>query len=347
MDNFSIFDLLDGLPENAGTIVDNLIIADKKINSPIYKKIICSISGGADSDIVMDICTKLDREKKIDYVWFNTGLEYEATKRHIKELEIKYGVKIEKYDAIKPIPISCKAHGEPFVSKQVSENIERLQNHKFRWEDRSFNELYADYPKCKVALRWWCNLWGEKSRFNISYNKWLKEFMIQCPPETIGIKISQKCCEYAKKGVIHKIIQERKYDLSISGIRKYEGGARSTAYKSCFSEKGDFDEYRPIFFYKKEDKEIYNKTYDIKNSECYTLYGLERTGCAGCPFGQDFELELDIMRRHEPKFYKAANNIFAKSYQYTRMYKEFKKKMEAQKRFRKKGYEQLSLFETG
>lgn len=44
-------------------------------------------------------------------MWFDTGLEYEATKRHIKELELKYGIEIEPYKADVPIPISCNRYG--------------------------------------------------------------------------------------------------------------------------------------------------------------------------------------------------------------------------------------------
>lgn len=68
-------------------IGDNLIIAYSKINSILYRKIVCTVSGGYDSDIVLDICVKCDKDKKIEYVWFDTGLEYEATKRHLRELE--------------------------------------------------------------------------------------------------------------------------------------------------------------------------------------------------------------------------------------------------------------------
>ena len=49
-----------------------------------------------------------------------------------------------------------------------------------------------------------------------------------------------------------------------------------------------------------------------------------RTGCAGCPFGSRFEEELEIIKKYEPKLYKAVNKIFAKSYEYTRRYREFK-----------------------
>ena len=36
----------------------------------------------------------------IKYVFFNTGLEMEATKRHVKETAKKYGVEIEKVRAV-------------------------------------------------------------------------------------------------------------------------------------------------------------------------------------------------------------------------------------------------------
>lgn len=62
-------------------------------------------------------------------------------------------------------------------------------------------------------------------------------------------------------------------------------------------------------------------------SKCYTEYGLKRTGCAGCPFGRDFEYELEVIQKYEPKLYKAVNNIFGDSYEYTRKYREFVKKM--------------------
>ena len=106
---------------------------------------------------MVDLLTKIDIDHKIDYVWFDTGLEYQATKTHIKDLETKYGIEIKPYKAIVPIPISCKRFGQPFISKRVSDYISRLQRHNFQFEDEPFDILYKKYPKCKVALRWWCN----------------------------------------------------------------------------------------------------------------------------------------------------------------------------------------------
>lgn len=316
----SLTGLLENCPKNQ-TIGDNLVRAWSKINSNKYNNILCSISGGSDSDIILDICDKCDKEGKVKYIWFNAGLEYQATKDHLKYLEKKYNIIIGEKRAEKPIPICCAKYGQPFLSKQVSEYVSRLQKHNFEWKNEELEILLKKYPKCKVALKWWCNAWGDKSKFNIEYNKWLKEFMILNPPL---FNISNKCCHYAKKLVAKHAKEDCDCGLSIVGVRKAEGGARSSAYKNCFSENdGVADEYRPIFWYKNSDKEDYEKHYGIIHSRCYTDYGLKRTGCAGCPYGRDFEKELEIIREYEPRLFVAVNNIFGNSYEYTRKYKEF------------------------
>lgn len=337
-------DILDDRPKN-DIIVNNLIKAYKIINNQEYEKIVCTVSGGADSDIVLDICTKCDKYKKIEYVWFDTGLEYEATKEHLEFLEEKYGIEIKKEEAIKKIPTCCRTYGQPFLSKKVSEWISRLQRHKFKWEDESFGKLIMRmrYPKYRAALRWWCNDWGEGRKFNITYNKWLKEFMVENHPKFL---ISPKCCDYAKKDVLHKLINNNDYDLNISGVRKAEGGARSSAYKNCFDEKvGECDNYRPVFWYFDDTKKAYEQHYEVLHSSCYSEYGLKRTGCVGCPFGKEFEFELSVIQKHEPKFYKAVNNIFRESYDYTRKYREYAiyKKNELKNDGNEDDYKQIEL----
>ena len=311
-------------PENK-IIGESLIKAYNKINDPKYKKIVCSISGGSDSDVMMDLCYMVDKDNKIEYVWFDTGLEYQATKDHLKYLEEKYNITIKIYRAIKAIPISCKLYGQPFISKHVSEMLRRLQKHNFQFEDKPFDELIKEYPKCKSALEWWCNV-KPSDAHNIANNKWLKEFLIKYPP---SFKISNVCCKYAKKDVAHQLILENNYDLHIVGIRKSEGGTRAKAYKSCFDDNGsECDNYRPLFWYKDKDKAEYEKHYNVEHSKCYTEYGLKRTGCAGCPFGRDFEYELSVIDQYESKLYKAVNNIFKEAYEYTRKYKTFYKEMD-------------------
>ena len=362
------YDILKNPPES-GAVIDAFILTKPKIRE--YRKIGCSISGGSDSDILLDMVSKLDEEKKVKYVFFNTGIEYRATKEHIRFLQEKYGVEIEEIRAKKPVPISCKQFGVPFISKTVSAFIDRLQRNGFQWEDQPFIELLEKYCEeipesealdesgkikkgvgihqdryfkgCCAALRWWCNEFGEKSQFNISRNKFLKEFMIENPP--LDINISDKCCTWAKKKPVHEWIKENQIELNIFGVRKAEGGQRSAAYKSCFTEnaKGSgVDEYRPLFWLKKEDKEEYERHFEIKHSACYAVYGLLRTGCACCPFGREFEQELDIARKYEPALYKAACNIFGKSYEYTRKYRRYKEERERKEKIERSG--QLSFF---
>lgn len=299
----------------------SLMTTFQKINDINYKKILCSISGGSDSDVILDLCHMMDNDNKIDYVYFDTGLEYQATKNHIKFLEEKYNIDIEIKRPKIPIPLLCKRYGQPFLSKRVSEMISRLQAHDFQWEDDTLENLIVKYPNCLSALRWWTNDYGDKSPLSIGYNKKLKEFLIANPPQ---FNISQKCCKYAKKDLAHDKLKEG-YDLNITGIRKAEGGVRSTAYKSCFDNNfGSYDNYRPIFWYKDADKEYYNEFFNIKNSRCYTEYGLKRTGCCGCSFGRDCQNEVLILEKFEPKLAVAVKNIFKDSYEYTRAYKEFK-----------------------
>lgn len=308
--------------ENNAEILKSFLVTDEKLKR--CRKAVCSISGGSDSDIILDMCAKLDNEEKVTYVFFDTGLEYEATKEHIKKLESKYGVEVVREKAVKPIPVCCKEYGVPFLSKTISEFVERLQRNNFKWEDRPFEELYQKYPKCKAALKWWCNEWGENSRFNISYNKHLKEFMMATPP---NFKISNKCCHYAKKLVAKRFKENGRFDLSIQGVRKSEGGVRSAAYKNCFTPSNGnlLDEYRPIFWYKQDTKEEYKKRYNITNSDCYEVWGLPRTGCAGCPYARDFETELEAAKKYEPKKYKALISVFGASYEYTKKYRLFQK----------------------
>lgn len=330
------FALLESVSENT-TIFDAYEKAFAVLGDDRTRTVCASISGGADSDLIIDMVTKIRPDAK--FVWFNTGLEYKATKEHLKYLESRYGIEIERIRANCPVPLAVKRFGYPFLAKMVSEYISRLQRHNFDWTDRPYEELLADFPNCKSSLKWWCNEKGENSRFGIDRWKYLKEFMIENPPT---FPISAGCCKGAKKDTAHDFQKSQKANLIVTGERKSEGGARAGT-SSCFT--GAYDNgsavFRPIFWLKDSDKEEYERIFDIRHSECYWGYGLRRTGCVGCPFGRNWEHELEVAKQHEPKLYKACTNVFAPSYEYTRAYWKFRKHKEAEA----KGYEQLSLFD--
>ncbi len=333
-DSDKFTELLENLPKNI-IIVDSFQKAHSLICTSKYKKVMCSVSGGSDSDLMVDIFTKIDTNKIVDYVFIDTGLEYKATKEHLTYLEKRYGIEIKRIRSKTPVPLACKKVGQPFISKMVSTYISRLQNYNFKWEDKPFEVLLEEYPNCDSALRWWCNLKGEDSRFNISHNKWLKEFLIENPPY---FKISSKCCDLAKKASV----SNTEYGLNCTGERKAEGGSRA-GHNSCVT-FGAHDKYRPIFWYKNNDKSEYEEYADIVHSDCYSEYGLKRTGCAGCPFGRYFEYELEVLKEYEPNLYKAACNIFKDSYEYTRKYREFCKEKNMEIKRSQYGY-QYSIFD--
>ena len=285
------------------------------------KKIVASISGGSDSDIVVDFISQCGFNDKVQYIFFDTGLEYQATKEHLDYLENRYGIQIERIRAYKSIPSCCNTYGQPFISKFVSENIERLQKHGFKFEDKPYSDLIEEYPGCKSSIQWWTNN-HKLLQFCISYKKFLKEFLIDNPPD---FKISSKCCLFAKKRTAKEFNKTFQPDIIITGVRKSEGGIRSLAYESCYTvgESGP-DNYRPIWWFSDQDKNEYNSFYKIQNSKAYTKYGFKRTGCACCPFALNLENELKQTSKYEPKLYRAVNGVFGKSYQYTRQYYEYR-----------------------
>ena len=92
-------EILSQFPQNY-TIQDAVLetMHHIKEESDRNGKILVSISGGSDSDIMMDIFERVGYPTGlVVYAWYDTGLEYDATKRHLKYLEEKYGISIERY----------------------------------------------------------------------------------------------------------------------------------------------------------------------------------------------------------------------------------------------------------
>lgn len=259
-------------------------------------------------------------------MFFDTGIEYQATKEHLEYLEQKYSIEILKEKADVPVPLGNKRYGVPFLSKRVSDYICRLQSHGFQWEDDAFENLLLKYPKCKAALKWWCDKWGERSQFNISHNAWLKEFLVKNPPR---FNISNKCCDGAKKNTSDGYVSKHPADIIIIGVRKAEGGARATACKEqlSYNRSHSIHHLFPLLFFSDNDRAEYERDFGIQHSRCYSEYGLRRTGCAGCPYGRDYEYELNVLAKNELSLYKAAMNMWGEVYDYTNKYHEFQKMM--------------------
>lgn len=126
----ALFDMIHGAPDNL-VIQDAIFKCFQQVNS--HEKNLVAVSGGRDSDIMMDLVIRCGGKENAVFAFFNTGLEYKATKDHLRRLEEKHGVAITILPPIKPIPRCVKEYGAPFWSKRVSDYISRLQRHGFKW----------------------------------------------------------------------------------------------------------------------------------------------------------------------------------------------------------------------
>lgn len=306
---------------------------------------ICSYSGGADSDILLDL---IERTRKVfnlppvKYAFFNTGLEMKATRDHVKATAEKYGVEISEYRPKVNIVTASRKYGIPFVSKIMSAGLSEWQKKGVPLsvadeydaaEDKEAKrqELRERYPKCESVLNFLCccNSKGEPRpniQLVINSSKYMRDFIAEYPPD---FQISAKCCDYCKKQLAHRV--QKDFDMIITGERRDEGGMRSVPRKDstsmCFTEtsSGQY-RLRPLFYVSDADKAWYKETYGVRYSDAYEVYGLTRTGCCGCPISYKAVADLEMIRPYEPNVVKGAWAIFGKSYEYRQKYNEYKER---------------------
>lgn len=311
-----------------------------------HPKAICSYSGGADSDILIDLIETARKIApslpKVDYVFFNTGLEMKATKNHVQETAEKYGVLIETVRPKVNIVNATRTYGVPFVSKIMSAGLDEWQKKNVpltvadeynEAEDKKakFAELVQRYPNSKSVLTFLCccSKDGEPRpniQLVINSSKYMLDFIKECPPD---FKISAKCCDYCKKQVAHNV--QKGYEMIITGERRDEGGMRSVPRGGdlnktmCFSEtaSGQF-RLRPLYYVTDKDKAWYKERFGIRYSDAYEVYGLTRTGCCGCPISYKAVDDLKLIGKYEPNLERAAWNVFGDSYRYRLKYYEYK-----------------------
>ena len=331
-----------------------------------HPRTICSYSGGADSDIMIDLIETARKIApslpRVKYVFFNTGLEMKATKDHVKVTAEKYGVEIEERRPKIGIVQASRTYGIPFVSKIMSSGLEEWQKKGVplsiadeyeQADDKAAKraELKERYPKCESLINFLCccNSSGEPRpniQLVINSSKYMRDFIGECPPD---FRISAKCCDYCKKHVAHEA--QKGYEMIATGERRDEGGMRSVPRKDntalCFTEtrSGQY-RLRPLYYVSDADKAWYKEQFGIRYSDAYEVYGLTRTGCCGCPISYKAVEDLDLIRPYEPNVAKAAWNIFGKSYEYRKKYNAYKDARMAEEEKKKANVEgQMELFD--
>lgn len=219
---------------------------------------VCSYSGGADSDILLDLIEKTRnafRLPPVRYAFFNTGLEMKATKDHVKSVAEKYGVEITEYRPRTNIVTASRKYGIPFVSKIMSAGLEGWQKKEIPLSiadeyaqagDKAAKrrELSKRFPKCESIINFLCccNSEGEPRpniQLVINSSKYMRDFIAGNPPD---FQISAQCCDYCKnkdkcealKKLAEKIDDTSRYAENTYKIRqslqKHGGHAKIYVY---------------------------------------------------------------------------------------------------------------------
>lgn len=262
-----------------------------------------SFSGGKDSTVLLAL-TKMSidvgvlPDEGIKAVFINTGVEMQATIDFVKWCKDSgYYKNIEIIRPALPYAKVIQEYGKPMKSKMKAEFIGR-------WQKGNRTDTTMQYL-----------VYGKNPSNGKQFSKTKladKDFHMLHPD--FKIRVSQKCCKYLKKEPLKEYDKKNNMDGKIVGIRAGEGGVRALQVEKRLKNGGKLCTYyngkvmvkAPIIDWTDEDIEDFIKEYNVPLSKAYTVYGMKRTGCYGCPFSLDLEDNLRILHDHEPNRYKAA-----------------------------------------
>ncbi len=252
------------------------ILKERFFNKIDFNKYYLAYSGGKDSHLLFWFIKEYLKDTTIEIVGVNTGFEIPEIRRRI----------VNNSDTVlHPIKNRCEIkqqYGIPCYSKQQDEYIYRYQN-----GSRTENTMNA--------------VLGRNAIFNL--NKSARERLLS---GTLH-KVSNKCCVYNKEMPMKKY-GKKVGKKAIIGVRRPESKTRKAKYETCLQKNGNF---APIFDFSDELVNSIYEAYDIEIPECYKF--VPRTGCAGCPYGRNCELELSLLpelqRQAAIKYFKESYDV--------------------------------------
>jgi len=264
-----------------------------------------SFSGGKDSTVLAELIKWADLPTHIPFVFANTGIEFDATKRFVDEYDWDNKVIVKPR---KPFGQILKEYGKPTISKVRSEHLSTYQN--------NINAPFST-ARTRQMITGEAERGGVKEGFRSRFALAQKHFHLLHPD--LDYKVANKCCTYMKKLPFADYSKENNMNGTFVGVRTAEGGIRQQAYKTCVMVKkksGGRTEIfsMPIIDWTDEMVNEFIEHFDVKISDAYTVYGLQRTGCIGCPFNKDVGQDLTALKSYEPQKYKAVMHWFKDVY---------------------------------
>jgi len=233
----------------------------KKID---FTKFYLAYSGGRDSHFLFWFIKTILKDETIKIISVNTRLEH-------PEISTRMYNNADKVLIPKLTPQEIKEKvGIPCFTKQQDDYISRFQR-----GSRALSTL--DFINGH-----------KKTKFKMSNRP--RELLLNNKLH----KISSKCCEYLKKKPF-KEFEKRTGLKSIQGIRSSESIMRNK-YKTCFHKNGSFT---PIHDLTDDLLKKIEVKFNIEIPKIYKY--LKRTGCMGCPYGRNIELELSLLNEVQRK----------------------------------------------
>ena len=240
-----------------------------------------SYSGGKDSHFLLWFIREYMDEQRIPIVGVNTSFEIpEIRDRIIKNSDVVLKPALGRWE-IK------EQYGIPCFSKQQDEYI-----HRYQCGNRSQNTMKA--------------VMGQNTIFNL--NKKARTILLSGELH----KVSNKCCYYNKELPMIRYGREtgRK---AIIGTRQGESKTRKAKYNKCLTAKGNFT---PLYDFSDELIDGLYQEYGIEIPKCYNY--LSRTGCGGCPYGRNIEMELALLprlqRMNTIKYFRESYDVLGVDY---------------------------------
>ena len=238
-----------------------------------------SFSGGKDSTVLHYLIDQALPNNRIPRVFINTGIEYNDIVSFVKSM----AEKDDRFIIITPkIPIKqmLEKYGYPFKSKEHSLYVSVYQNSGVTKTIKRYlqpNENRKNF-KCPKVL---------------SY-QFTKDF---------NIKISNKCCFKLKKEPIAKWQKENNKSITMTGMRKQEGGNRRNIKGCIITDKdGSVKKFHPLLVVDDDFEDWFINKFQIKLCRLYyPPFNFERTGCKGCPFALNLQEVLTAMATYLPK----------------------------------------------
>jgi 3'-phosphoadenosine 5'-phosphosulfate sulfotransferase (PAPS reductase)/FAD synthetase len=273
--------------DNELILYDRIEAIKTTINKYGQDRFYLSFSGGKDSTVTHYLLDMALPGNKIPRVFSNTGIEYNAIVKYVREISKLDDRFIVIYPR-KNIRDTLEDVGYPFKSKDHSSKVRM-------WQSGSRAKSVVDYVESNDDFTCPAKL---KYQFTDDFK----------------LKVSEFCCREFKKNPFHDYEKVAKRRIAITGMRTSEGGERTKL--NCLSfRNGRIRKFHPLVKVTDEWEDWFIQKYNIQLCELYyPPYNFKRTGCKGCPYNINLRKELEVLHNYLPNEEKQCEYIWKPVY---------------------------------